>query len=124
MVVTPEKMISSLYQISDSGKTESTLRATRKTPPEPVGPGGALWERESVGSADDDGHRAPVLRPARLVRTHRDRAFLAVADRLHARRIDPALRAIITGRDRKRVVSGKSVSVRVAFGGRRIIKKN
>src|SRR3546814_1278971 len=56
-------MISSLYQISDSGKTESTLRATRKTPPEPVGPGGALWERESVGSADDDGHRAPVLRP-------------------------------------------------------------
>src|SRR3546814_20772850 len=27
------------------------------------------------------------------------------------------------GRDRKRVVSGKSVSVRVAIGGRRIIKK-
>src|SRR3546814_18313928 len=91
MVVTPEKMISSLYQISDSGKTESTLRATRKTPPEPVGPGGALWERESVGSADDDGHRAPVLRPARLVRTHRDRAFLAVAAPRPARSIAPAV---------------------------------
>src|SRR3546814_19128802 len=37
---------------------------------------------------------------------------------LHGRRRCPAF-----GRDRKSVVSGKSVSVRVDLGGRRIIKK-
>src|SRR3546814_18200956 len=38
-------------------------------------------------------------------------------------RVDEAVE-MVDGRDRKSVVSGKSVSVRVDLGGRRIIKKN
>src|SRR3546814_7402540 len=60
---------------------------------------------------------APAAHPARRAAVHRpdQRAAAAVAQRARARRH--------RCQDRKSVVSGKSVSVRVALGGRRIIKK-
>src|SRR3546814_13106003 len=64
---------------------------------------------------------APVRRAAILGIVRRDRLAFAEAARADPRRL-PAARLEIA-RDRKSVVEGKSVSVRVDLGGRRIIKK-
>src|SRR3546814_10940800 len=60
---------------------------------------------------------------------HNDKLSVALTGYLHWFRnfiyLAPAMKYItpMQGRDRKSVVSGKSVSVRVALGGRRILKK-
>src|SRR3546814_18365570 len=77
-------------------------------------------------------HRLHLLGDRRGTRLRRrvpgDRAVRAagrarVLDRLPLRRHAPPFRRLLRVRDRKSVVSGKSVSVRVDLGGRRIIKK-
>src|SRR3546814_19822597 len=65
-----------------------------------------------------DGHHACAVHPGDgdLLRAHRSRAVAAARRARHP--VDAAERG-----DRKSVVSGKSVSVRVDLGGRRSIKK-
>src|SRR3546814_13533025 len=67
------------------------------------------------------GRRDHARRPCVL---HQSRGEGAAEDRpCPAAALHGSRRAARTARDRKRVVEGKSVSVRVDLGGRRIIKK-
>src|SRR3546814_17811406 len=77
-----------------------------------VGADPHLGRQVEVGArADEDGARIVEIRLPLLLR--------------RAQRIEDAVAAVDRPRaDRKSVVSGKSVSVRVDLGGRRIIKKN
>src|SRR3546814_19522931 len=76
-----------------------------------------------------DDHQGPARRPAAGLRRRLQRARLAVrrgprpgaVDGVQRGRAGPELQC--RRPDRKSVVSGKSVSVRVDLGGRRIIKK-
>src|SRR3546814_13893526 len=65
-----------------------------------------------------------VIALSQIQQHHADGGVVGGLDALEPfqRRVEQALRVGIAG-DRKSVVKGKSVSVRVEFGGRRIIKK-
>src|SRR3546814_12046256 len=81
----------------------------------------------TVGEDTTDGYRnltiaADPLLPRGSVRLEAGGGEIEDGVRPRIARLEQALRA--AGLDRKSVVSGKSVSVRVDLGGRRIIKKN
>src|SRR3546814_20705823 len=80
------------------------------------------WSSD-VCSSDLIGHPARVPRP-RGPRRNRSKSTAGWWEWVcPGRPRHRARRRLHQGRDRKSVVSGKSVSVRVALGGRRIIKK-
>src|SRR3546814_12288871 len=79
---------------------------------------GAIAEHKGVGALWIGRPQILTLEPAAEMERHEGDAL---ADALRHERLHPRLRAVLGAR--KSVVSGQSVSVRVALGGRRIIKK-
>src|SRR3546814_13199834 len=72
--------------------------------------------RHSQGRASNGIRRVPRAHGSALSSSRRSRTY-------HGVRTDPKRQGGRPGRDRKSVVEGKSVSVRVDLGGRRNIKK-
>src|SRR3546814_12317602 len=77
--------------------------------------------RPAPGAGTPRGGRS--IRPPRMHARHRRGEFPARAGRRARRRGRGDARVDLARADRKSVVEGKSVSVRVDLGGRRIIKK-
>src|SRR3546814_20318054 len=82
--------------------------------------GNVLLRRTQYKVADDPLRSVPIVRGIVTAKAANQRTVLRRALRDHGDRMDETARGKL---NRKRVVEGKGVSVRVDLGGRRLIKK-